>query len=123
MRKLLLVITIAILTISAFTGCNNKLRYQDIKLSDLQTPCDFIDAALIAFKDIKTIVGDKKSKEDLTQEEKELIEKIEEKGQQIKEEYRKRNFNNAHSDISNCPNYTKYQALGEMLDGIILWRS
>lgn len=95
--KIAVVLFISMVTI----GCTKKP--EDIKLSELETTCDYVDAIEICVDAAIEMMGDKEF-EDLSEEEKEYLEVIEDKLEDIERAGSKK-F--TESEVKECPNFER----------------
>jgi len=99
MKKYLVIVLCASMTI---VSCAQKP--EDIKISDLKTACDYIDA-LEKVIDAALKIGDASSWEDLSQKDKDYLKVLLVKAEEIGEAAGKKY---TAADIENCPNSVKY---------------
>ncbi len=106
----------SILFLAILSSCGGSSA-EDIKVSELETACDFTDAMNTCFKEIIAIKGDAESAEDLTEEDQKRGLRIVKKVKKIQKALRKSDLEK--SDLEECPNYEETEELAEELEAVL----
>ena len=101
MKNLAKSIAVVLFASMGAIGCTQKP--EDIKLSELESTCDYVDAIEICVDAAIEMMGDKEF-EDLSEEEKEYLEVIEDKLEDIERAGSKK-F--TESEVKECPNFER----------------
>jgi hypothetical protein len=115
-KKLNIYIFFSILSLAILSSCGGKSA-EEIKVSELETACDFTDAMNTCMKEIIAIKGDAESADDLTEEDQKRGLRIVKKVKRITKALSKAGFEK--SDLEECPNYEETEEMAEELDGIL----
>ena len=109
MKKIILFLTLATLPF-LFNSCGTDAK--DIQVSDLETPCDYVDAWVQCVEEMIEIKGDKKEPSEFTAEEKAEFEAIEDKMREIRKAARKKY---SLKEVKECENFKKLDELKDKL--------
>jgi hypothetical protein len=109
MKKIILFLTLATLPF-LFNSCGTDAK--DIQVSDLETPCDYVDAWVQCVEEMIEIKGDKKDESEFSAEEKAEYEAVEDKMREIRKAARK---NYSLKEVKECENFKKLDELKDKL--------